>query len=160
MTSTDMTWEEPRPKRSILPVIIGICLAVIGGGGGFYLVYSGMLFGGESVSDQRSATVPPLLDTTFVALDPMVVSLGPFSENKHLRFTAHLEVNNPFSADIEQLRPRIMDVLNSYLRAIETRDFDDVSALTRLRAQMLRRLQIVAGDGRIRDLLIVEFVLN
>lgn len=90
----------------------------------------------------------------------MVVSLGPFSENRHLRFTAHLEVNNPFSADIEQLRPRIMDVLNSYLRAIETRDFDDVSALTRLRAQMLRRLQIVAGDGRIRDLLIVEFVLN
>jgi flagellar FliL protein len=29
-----------------------------------------------------------------------------------------------------------------------------------LRAQMLRRVQIVAGEGRIRDLLIMEFVLS
>lgn len=160
MTSTDVTGEEPQPKRSVLPVIIGLVLAVIGGGGGFYLVHSGMLFGGESAAKQQAATVPGLLDTTFVALDPMVVSLGPGSQNRHLRFTAHLEVNKPYTGDVEQLRPRIMDVLHSYLRAIETSDFDEVSALTRLRAQMLRRLQIVAGEGRIRDLLIVEFVLN
>lgn len=160
MTSTDVTGEEPQSKRSVLPVIIGLVLAVIGGGGGFYLVHSGMLFGGESATKQQAATVPGLLDTTFVALDPMVVSLGPGSQNRHLRFTAHLEVNKPYTSDVEQLRPRIMDVLHSYLRAIETSDFDEVSALTRLRAQMLRRLQIVAGEGRIRDLLIVEFVLN
>lgn len=160
MTSTDMTGDKPQPKRSFLPVIFGLALAAIGAGGGFYLVYSGTLFSGESGGEQGSVSVPALLDTTFVALDPMVVSLGPGSQNRHLRFTAHLEVNKPFAAEVEQLRPRIMDVLNSYLRAIETRDFDDVSALTRLRAQMLRRLQIVAGDGRIRDLLIVEFVLN
>lgn len=160
MASTDATGEEPRPKRSVLPVIIGLALALIGGGGGFYLVYSGMLFGSESAAKQEAAAVPELLDTTFVALDPMVVSLGPGSHNRHLRFTAHLEVNKPYAGDVEKLRPRIMDVLHSYLRAIETSDFDEISALTRLRAQMLRRLQIVAGEGRIRDLLIVEFVLN
>jgi flagellar FliL protein len=33
-------------------------------------------------------------------------------------------------------------------------------ALTRLRGQMLRRVQIVVGKDRVRDLLIMDFVLN
>jgi flagellar FliL protein len=32
--------------------------------------------------------------------------------------------------------------------------------MARLRAQMLRRIQVVTGEGRVRDLLITEFVLN
>ena len=58
------------------------------------------------------------------------------------------------------LAPRILDVLNSYLRAIETASIEDPQAMARLRAQMLRRIQIVTGEGRVRDLLITEFVLN
>ena len=56
--------------------------------------------------------------------------------------------------------PRVLDVLNSYLRAVEVSDLEDPSALVRLRAQMLRRVQIVTGEGRVRDLLVTEFVLN
>ena len=59
-----------------------------------------------------------------------------------------------------QLTPRVMDVLNSYLRAVEVSDLEDPSALIGLRAQMLRRIQLVTGDGRVRDLLIMEFVLS
>ena len=58
------------------------------------------------------------------------------------------------------LRPRILDVLNGYLRAVEVAELEDPSALVRLRAQMLRRIQVVAGEGRVNDLLISEFVLN
>jgi flagellar FliL protein len=29
-----------------------------------------------------------------------------------------------------------------------------------MRAQLLRRIQIVTGEGRVRDLLVTEFVLN
>ena len=36
---------------------------------------------------------------------------------------------------------------------------DPVQAV-RLRGQMLRRVQLVVGDGRVNDLLIMEFVLN
>ena len=48
----------------------------------------------------------------------------------------------------------------SYLRAIDTASIEDPHAMARLRAQMLRRIQIVVGEGRVRDLLITEFVLN
>ena len=56
--------------------------------------------------------------------------------------------------------PPIIDVLNGYLRALEVTDIEDPAALTRLRSQMLRRAQVVAGPERINDLLIMEFVLN
>ncbi|MFL9503735.1 flagellar basal body-associated FliL family protein [Rhodopseudomonas palustris] len=39
-------------------------------------------------------------------------------------------------------------------------EIEDPSAMARLRAQMLRRVQIVTGEGRVRDLLITEFVLD
>jgi flagellar FliL protein len=62
--------------------------------------------------------------------------------------------------DVTAILPRVVDVLNSYLRALEISDLEDPAALTRLRAQMLRRVQIVAGPGQVNDLLVMEFVMN
>ena len=56
--------------------------------------------------------------------------------------------------------PRVLDVLNTYLRAVEVRDLEEPSSLVKLRAQMLRRVQVVTGEGKVRDLLITEFVLG
>ena len=61
---------------------------------------------------------------------------------------------------VEKLMPRIVDVTNTYLRALKLADLEDAQALIRLRAQLLRRMQVVTGAGRINDLLIMEFVLN
>jgi flagellar FliL protein len=58
------------------------------------------------------------------------------------------------------LLPRIADVLNGYMRAIDVTQLEDPAALVRMRAQLLRRIQIVTGEGRVRDLLVTEFVLN
>ena len=99
-------------------------------------------------------------DVAFVAVDPLVVSLGFGAEARHLRFRAQLEVPSHHHSEVETLLPRVIDVLNSYLRALEVSDLADASALVRLRAQMLRRIQIVTGAGRVNDLLIMEFVLN
>ncbi len=90
----------------------------------------------------------------------MVVSLGPDSGSAHLRFTAQVEVADSAEAEVTLLTPRILDVLNSYLRAIDTATIENPQAMAELRAQMLRRVQVVTGEGRVRDLLITEFVLN
>ncbi|MEO0772843.1 MAG: flagellar basal body-associated FliL family protein, partial [Pseudomonadota bacterium] len=75
-------------------------------------------------------------------------------------FRASLEVDKTAEDSVTNLLPRVVDVLNSYLRAVEVADLQDRSALTRIRAQMLRRVQVVAGGGAVKDLLIMEFVLN
>jgi flagellar FliL protein len=149
---------EPR-KRSKKPLLIGVLLALILGGGGFYAAWSGLLFGGGGHGDEGAAP-PALQGIAFVPLETMVVSLGADSGSEHLRFTAQVEVVDAAEADVTLLKPRILDVLNSYLRAIDTASIEDPQAMARLRAQMLRRVQIVTGEGRVRDLLITEFVLN
>jgi len=160
MATAEATAQEAPAKRSKKPILIGIVLAFLLGGGGFYAAWSGMILsGGEHASAPGSAP-GPLKGIAFVPLDTMVVSLGATSGSKYLRFTAQVEVVDTAAADVALLTPRILDVLNSYLRAIDTASIEDPQAMARLRAQMLRRIQIVTGEGRVRDLLITEFVLN
>lgn len=142
-------------------MLIGLVLMLALGGGGFYATYSGMILGGGGeTAHGTEGQAGALPDIAFVPVDPLVISLGNQGRNRHLRFVAQLEVEQPRQSEVTLLMPRILDVLNGYLRAVEVRELEDPTALIRLRAQMLRRVQIVTGEGRVRDLLVTEFVLN
>ncbi len=159
-------------KPSKLPLIIGVVLALAGGGGGFYAAQSGLLglggggkdadHGGHAAADPGDPHVETraLPDVAFVEVPPVLISLGPNAQSQHLRFRASLEVPSEYRAEVEGILPRVQDVLNSYLRALEARDLEAQGALIKLRGQMLRRVKLVAGEGRVRDLLVLEFVLN
>ncbi|MFN5998910.1 MAG: flagellar basal body-associated protein FliL [Paracoccaceae bacterium] len=160
MATAEATLEEAPKKRSKKPLLIGLVLALVLGGGGFYATFSGLILGGGEDHASEEAAPGPLMGVAFVPLETMVISLGPDSGSEHLRFTAQLEVVDSAAGDVTTLTPRILDVINSYLRAIDTASIEDPHAMARLRAQMLRRIQVVTGEGRVRDLLITEFVLN
>lgn len=154
-------------KKSKKPMLLGLLLAILLGAGGFYATWSGLILGGGEVAQAGAghgadghAAANPLPDIAFVPVEPVVISLGPSGHSDHLRMTAQLEVAAPYAAEVAHLQPRILDVLNSYLRAVEVAELEDPAALVRIRAQLLRRIQIVTGEGRVRDLLVTEFVLN
>lgn len=161
MTETEVPQDAVRTRKSKLPLILGLVLFLALGGGGFYAVYAGLLFAPAVASGENAhSTAQALPDIAFVPVDPVVISLGQASDNRHLRLTAQLEVQKAGAGEVAALMPRILDVLNGYLRAVEVAELQDPDALVRLRSQMLRRIQIVTGEGRVRDLLITEFVLN
>lgn len=160
---TDPAAAAPK-KKSKLPLILGVVLAILGGAGGFFAVKMGFI-GGHAVSEAPMETMPgdmheSLPAVAFLALDPLVINIPNQSGQQLLRFTAQLEVPPEYLLEVEAIKPRIVDVLNGYLRAVEMTDLEDPNVLLRLRAQMLRRVQVVTGEGRVRDLLIMEFVLN
>lgn len=149
-------------KRSKKGLLIGLILALVLGGGGFFAVYSGLVLA-PTIEEEVAPQATLMLDlpvVSYVELDPLVISLGRAGNNKHLRFRASLEVEPAHSEDVTRLRPRVLDVLNTYLRAVDVEDLENPNTLVSLRAQMLRRIQLVTGEGRVRDLLILEFVLN
>jgi flagellar FliL protein len=157
--------EQKKPAvTSKLPLIIGTCLACLGGGVGFYITWSGMVLDDGLGSDLRQRTekrpIESVSETFYIDMEPLTVSLRAPSESKYLRFRASLEVQSGQLEAVTKLLPRVTDMLNGYLRAIEPSDLEDASALTRLRGQMLRRVQIITGLGNVKDLLIMEFVLN
>jgi flagellar FliL protein len=161
-TAADPTPDTPK-KRSKLPLLVGLVLSAVGAGGGFFAVSSGML-GGASGGPSQDLVATAVTDDkplpVFVALDPLVISLPGANGRDHLRFSAQLEVAPDAAEQVEAVKPRIVDVLNGYLRAVEIAQLEDPAALVRMRAHMLRRVQVVAGEGQVRDLLIMEFVLS
>lgn len=163
MSTEQTTTDENAPKKSKIPLVIGLMLALIGGGGGFYATWSGLILGG-SRSDQSAAEMQevksPFADIAFIEIDPMTISVDAQPQRRMLRFRAQLEVPKNYQEDVTMLLPRVVDVLNSYLRALEVADIEGQSALTRLRSQMLRRVQVVTGRERVNDFLIMEFVLT
>ena len=119
----------------------------------------------DVVSPDRLLSMLPfarenLSDVAFVALDPIVVNVPVASETTHLRFAAQLEVGRGARDAVAAQMPRISDVLNDYLRALDPEQLGERAALMRLRAQMLRRVRVVTGEDAVRDLLITEFVMN
>ncbi len=171
--------EEKPAKKGWKSLVLALTLAVIGAAGGFYAVKTGLIptgnhmdgtnvdsadssghtdTHGEAGTHEKPPT--PLQDIAFVEVDPITISLNANQSARHLRFRAQLEVNADYERDVMVILPRVTDVMNSYLRALELGDLTGPLALTRLRAQMLRRIQVVTGKGRVRDLLIMEFVLN
>ncbi|MCZ7674935.1 MAG: flagellar basal body-associated FliL family protein [Roseovarius sp.] len=165
MADTERTDGKSPEKRSRRPLVLGVLLAFAGAGGGFLAAFfdllpgSGTFVSGGGARPAVHAGAMPAEDVEFVAIEPLVISLNSES-GTHLRFRAQLEVNSAHRSEVEHLLPRVVDVLNGYLRAVDLADLRNNAALVRLRAQMLRRVQMVTGGDRVSDLLIMEFVLN
>ena len=146
------------PRRGAKPLILGTALACMLGGGTFAVIYAGLADG--LLPLPGTPRVESSQQASFVEIAPMTVSLGAPAEGRVVRFAVTLEVAPAHRAEVVQLTPRLQDVLNSYLRALEPEAFGAPGALIRIRAQLLRRMQVVAGEGRIRDLLVTEFLVN
>ena len=147
--------EDTRKGGKLKPLLLGLVLAAAGAAGGYFMAVSGLL---NAPSEEKEEETRPR--TSFVAIEPMIVSIARQGGVSQLRLKLALEVADGRAGEVTDMMPRILDVLNSYLRALETIDISDAATLVRLRAQMLRRVQIVAGTDAVKDLLIQEFVVN
>jgi flagellar FliL protein len=160
----DTTAVEGGRKKGKGGLIGGLVAGVVLGGGALYAIWSGvidpsaLLGGGEA--DHGETHAPGQSGVAFVAMEPIMISLPPGASARHLRFSGQLEVDPIYQAEVTTLQPRVLDTLNTYLRAVEVADLENPASLQRLRAQMLRRVQVVTGEGRVRDLLVTEFILN
>jgi len=157
--------EATSSKGSKLPLIGGLVLAVLLGGGGFYAMKSGLVLGHKDTEDTHSThadadAAEEMPQVAFVPIQPLLVTVNGVQPPQQLRFEGHLEVAPAHAGEVTAMMPRIMDVMNSYLRAVELSDLRDPAALLRIRVQMLRRIQVVTGEGRVRDLLVTTFLIS
>jgi flagellar FliL protein len=163
---------EAAPRKKSRLLVVALPLALLLGGGSFYAVYAGLIplpFLEGAAAPEHAETTEPFgpdragaahAQPAFVSLEPLVISLGPGAEARHLKLKVQVETSPDAESEVAALRPRIADVLNTLLRAVEESDVAEPHAMLRLRAQMLRRVRLVTPPGAVRDLLIEQFVLN
>ncbi|MEE9328954.1 MAG: flagellar basal body-associated FliL family protein [Parvularculaceae bacterium] len=101
-----------------------------------------------------------VVETTFVALSPMVVSVGRDDGLRHLKIGLSFEVAVDQAALLSEQEPKLRDVFMSYLRAVEGQDLEDPAFMARLRAQLERRAATVLGESFYLKLLITDFILT
>lgn len=145
-----------KPKSSKLPLLLGLVLALIGAGAGYVFAP------GQSVPKEEAKPVAAILDigdVVFVSVDPLTINIETKEGPRYLKFQAQIETNSAYEADVSKVMPRIIDVFNSYLRAVTYEEMSKPAALITIRSQLLRRAQLVTGEKLINDLLIMEFVI-
>ena len=141
-------------KPSRLPLMLGLVLGIAGAGGG-YAVMSGMS-GGDDAAPKSNASD----GIAFVPISQLTIPIGTGGAARYLRFSAQLEVESDSVSEVEKQLPRVVDVLNTYLRSVTLAELEDPASLLTLRAQMRRRIDLVIGGDRVRDLLVMEFVVS
>ncbi|UWQ18442.1 flagellar basal body-associated protein FliL [Jannaschia sp. M317] len=157
----DETTEPPEKKKGLglIGWLIVVILALGLGGAGFFATYSGMaddLLAKEEVPHPVADAKGP----EFLELDPMLVTVGGPGSLKQLRFRAFLQTAHEGADHVPDLQPRILDIFATYLRALSVDMLEDPSSLLRIRAQLLRRVQLLAGPEAVSDLLIIDFVIT
>lgn len=162
---TDATAEdvEETPKPKGKPFILLGLMALLGAGGGFGAAFMGVIPGLSQPAVEEVEAKPDLSAITnhaYVSVPVMTLSLTGSSEFRLLRIMAELEVHPEAETAVADVMPRIMDVMNSYLRALDTEEVVAPYALQDVRRQLLRRVQVVTGPDMVNDLLITEFLLN
>lgn len=153
-----------RGRRRVLRLAVATAVLAAGGGAGAFVAGRTGLVAGLLESQDgawgdigQPATEPP---PRFLELDPALVAVGGPGSVRQLRFRAFLEVSREGAAHAEQLAPRLLDICASYLRALDLDTLEDPAALFRIRSQLLRRVQLMAGQDAVKDLLIVDFVIT
>ena len=164
-TETDGEGEGGKPNK-----IVGLIGSVIGpvilGASTFgvvYLIPSNAVHGPEVVEteahdEKPDYTVKAPVDLEYVALDEITISAR--GGNRVLRIALTLEVPSGGSERIDPGDPRLRDAFMGYLRAIEASQLDEASFLAQLRAQLLRRAQLVVGQQNVHGVLVTDFLVR
>lgn len=148
--------EPPKKKKGMLIAIIIAVLALGGGGAAGYMGMIPLPF----FKSAKEEKMPDISKTVFVELPKIVVTLGEDATAKHLRAQFSIETDPNYVERIKTLKPRLMDVFNTYLRVVEEKELLNPERFQNLQAQMLRRARLVAGEAAIKNLLVQEFVLQ
>ncbi len=122
--------------------------------------------GGHGGGEAVESSVKPLgavqhsEHATFLVLEPMVISIQPIGRSKHLRVSLVFETDDEGAEILLANGFYVQDVLNTYLRSVDHTVLEDPSSMSRLRAQILRRIRVIVPDASVTNVLFTEFILT
>ncbi len=155
----------PKPRKGkFLLLVSGIMAVLVLALGG--LAFSGMLpFGGGHHKSATSRAVkeaegphPPI----FIDVPEMVVNLdaGPRRET-FAKVVCRIEVPTAKDgATVTAAMPRVIDMLQTYLRAMRPEELGSEAGLYRLREAFLARASIAVPDAHLDDVLFAELIVQ
>ena len=174
MGESDPETDASSGQKSRKGLVVMALAGLLAAGGAFGAVWMGALdslIGGATpeVAIEKEgdppADAPGAVPTygaagAFYEMDPIAVSIGHGGDSRQLRIRVVLDVPADQLDGVASIAPRLQDGILGYLRAVEPATLENPAALIDLRAHMLRRARLIAGDEAVSNLLVTDFVLN
>ena len=147
-------------KKLVLFVVLPLVLLLAGAGGAWVMGYLDPLLGVEPVEGEVVEEEAP--QAFFYELPDLLVNLSSAErQNSYLKLSVSLELESQDDVDvIEALLPRIIDNFQVYLRELRIEDLRGSAGLTRLREQLLMRINVAARPARVSDVLFREMLVQ
>lgn len=146
----------PAPKKRSKLLIFGapsVVLLLAGGGLWISGVIPHLLHGHKPIV----ATGP-----VFIKIPEIVANLdAPSGQDSYAKLEATLELSNGASvAQVQRDMPRIIDVFQTYLRAMRPSELSGASGTYRLREALIDRVRIAVAPNLIRNVLFEELIVQ
>lgn len=147
---------EPAPKKRSKLLLFGApaaLLLMIGGGLWFSGVLPHLLHGHRP----RIMSGP-----VFVKVPQIVANLDvPSGQDSYAKLEATLELAHNASAEqVKHDMPRIIDMFQTYLRAMRPSELRGASGTYRLREALINRIQIAVAPNHVRNVLFEELIVQ
>ncbi len=169
MSATTETSAKKSRKKGGKALVLGLAAMLLLGGGGaaaFFLVpgvsdaMRKIMPGGTGESAAAEPAPVAQGKPVFVEMPEMTVTLPNAGRPRQLRLKLAVEVvADPNQPPPDIGSPRVYDSLVLYLRTLRDGELEGALAMDRLRGDLLRRLDLLLGEGRVRDVLVTGFVV-
>ena len=153
---------KPRKNKKKLIIIIAAATLLLLGGGGAGLYFTGMIGGHKSSESGESKKEDKDHKAVFYDLGDMIVNLsGEGRRPAMLKVKVSLELEDEKDKPlIDQIKPRILDSFQAYLRELRVEDLKGSAGLYRLREELLLRVAEAAHPAKVHDVLITEMLVQ
>jgi len=168
--------KEPKKKGGKLKLVI-ILLVVLGvlGGGGFaaWKFYLQPKMAGEATAEapaeghgeaggeKKHEAGAPAGASQLVTLESFVVNLADPMGRRYLKTTLDVEVAGADAAkELTESMPKVKDTL---LLLLSSKSFEDISSMDKkleLKNEIVDRLNLIIGKGKVRNVYFTEFVVQ
>lgn len=148
-------------KKLVLYGALPLLLILAGAGGAWYMGLLNPYLPGQQ-AEGGSSPPPKPRPAVFYDLPDLLVNLSTNGRKSHyLKISISLELEN--ASDVQQVEavlPRIIDNFQVYLRELRVEDLRGSAGLTRLREQLLARINLAAAPARVSDVLFREMLVQ
>lgn len=164
--------KKPFWKKKKFIIIGAAALVLLLGGGGAALYFMGII--GPHKTEEGAAAAEDAPDSkhavkddkdhkhVFYDLGDLLVNLsGEGKRPNFLKLKINIELDEETDkAKIDQIKPRILDDFQAYLRELRVDDLKGSAGIYRLREELLLRVTEAAHPARVRDVLITEMLVQ
>lgn len=147
-------------KKLVIILVVGLLVVCIAAAAGFYFLKGGDDHATEEAHVAEDVAPMPT-ESHYFELPDLTVNLASAGGNRFLRLKVVLEVGSAEDlARLEQVRPRIVDDFQVYLRELRPEDLRGSAGSYRLRHDLLLRANQAAQPARVVNVLFKEFLVQ